>query len=131
MPVSSERDSHRTRAPALYALLLRILPRSLREEYGEEITFVFLQRLREAPALFGRSGVWGRAAMDLLHHGMAARWRERFGRSHSLRQNQPDSRIQSKKEGTGPSMFGDQLRQDVVYSFRTLRRSPIYTTVWW
>ncbi len=129
MAAPSVRDSGRLRSPVLYSLMLRVLPRSLREEYGEEITFVFLERLRETSALPGRGGVWVRALMDLLHHGIAARWKDRFGKGPLPHQRQPGSGDRATKEGNGPSMFGDQLRQDVIYSFRTLRRSPIYTAV--
>jgi len=120
-------DPHR--APILYSGLLRCLPPDLREEYGEEMTFVFLERLREAPGIFGRGWVWGQATLDMVFSGLAERFRERFGNRGPGLQGQPGSHSPSDRERDHRPVFVEQLRQDLVYSFRTLRRSPVYTGV--
>ncbi len=129
MQVPSEQDSSRPPDPGAYAALLRLLPKSLREEFGEEMTYLFLQRLKETRGGFGRLGVWGRAAWDLLFHGMGARWQERFSKSRPPIHRQPNSRQPKRGEKESRTMFGDQLRLDLMYSLRTLRRSPVYTVV--
>ena len=107
-PLSSDGDS---RTPALYRLFLRFLPTDLRNEFGEEMAFVFVQRLREGRGLFQWARVWVRGCSDLLSHGLA----ERFNNTHRTKDRSP--------------MFWDELRQDILFSFRTLGRSPIYTGV--
>lgn len=129
MANTPERRGQTIRAQFLYSSLLRFLPRSLREEYGEEMTYVFLRRLRETPARFGRGGIWGRAAWDLFCHGIAERWKERSGRRNPGFRGQPGLRSPSEEGRGHVPLFGDQLRQDFLYSLRTLRRSPIYTGV--
>jgi predicted permease len=123
------RDTGRSHTVVLYSGLLRLLPPSLREEFGEEMTYVFLQRLKETPALVERGGIWGRAVWDLLFHGVAERWKTRFGKRSPGAQGRVGQPAPSNNRRGHGSMFGDQLRQDIVYSFRTLRRSPIYSGV--
>lgn len=129
MAIPPDRDTDRPRLPILYSGLLHFLPRSFRKRYGEEMGYVFLRRMDDAPTLVGRLGVWVRAAWDLVFHGTVSRWEERFGDSARGRDPSSMGSSPSNPEGYRPSMLPDQLRQDLVYAFRTLRRSPIYSLV--
>lgn len=57
-PLSPSDGSGRT--PALYRLFLRFVPSEIRTDFGEEMAFVFLQRLKENQGLFQRARVWVR-----------------------------------------------------------------------
>lgn len=113
--------------PALYRLLLKLLPGDLRGAFGEEISFVFIQRLGESRGAMGWAGVWARGIADLLFHGLSERWEGRFGRRARVGSQVPQQEPGSKKEGL--NMILDQVRQDFFYSLRTLRRAPVYTGV--
>jgi putative ABC transport system permease protein len=93
------------------------------------MVFVFQERLLESRGPIQRARVWARGCGDLLFHGLAERWEERFGsRSRTRLVGQgPQDEFTNRKDR--PSMVWDQLRQDLSYSFRTLRRSPVYTGV--
>ena len=54
-----------------YRSLLRLLPASFRDEYGEELMRVFARELRDASGLGGRMALSLRAAADVL--GTAAK----------------------------------------------------------
>lgn len=121
--------SRSQKTSVLYGKLLYFLPRGFREECGEEMTHVFLSRLAETPRSIPRLIVWFRATWDLAFHGIGLRWKAhstvRRAGSHGRQGSQPFT----NGKGTPTSMLADQLRQDLIYSFRTLRRSPIYAGV--
>ena len=50
-------------APRVYRTLLLLYPAAFREEYGEEMAFVFREQLQDAPR---KHVVWLRVARDLL-----------------------------------------------------------------
>ena len=56
----------------LYALLLRLYPRSFRNEYGAEMSAIFRKRLRDASGVFGRFGLWMETIGEILHNAIAA-----------------------------------------------------------
>ncbi len=129
MSDSSGSPRRGTRVPVLYSGLMLLFPADLRREYGDEMAHLFLSRLAESQGPLGRIRVWARASIDVFFHGLAERWRVRLGR-----------RGAGGRVGAGPphregerdarrSGFGDELRQDLIYSIRTLARSPIYTVV--
>jgi len=105
-------------ATAVYRLLLRAYPRRFREAFGEGMTGDFL-RLRAEVAAAGwtaRTWLWARTAADLVRTGVAQRW--------------AGDRGQDEWTTTtgGGDMLGD-LKQDLGYALRTLRRSPGYAAV--
>jgi predicted permease len=113
----------------LYSSLLLFLPRDLREEYGEEMSYILAERLKECRTFLTRGRIWARAFVDVLFHGLAERWRRRFARSRSGAQARPGLPRQPGWREERRASVLDQLRQDLVYSLRTLRRSPVYSTV--
>ncbi len=55
----------------LYRLLLRLYPRSFRNEYGAEMAAVFRQRLRAASGPLGRASVWLGESRDMVRGATA------------------------------------------------------------
>jgi putative ABC transport system permease protein len=81
-------------------------------------------RLETTPEPMARAGVRISAILDVMATGWTSRWAQR---RHKMNwQNGPDrpTRLAEKR-----FMNWDELRQDLVYAFRTLRRSPGYTAV--
>lgn len=78
----------------LHRWLLRVYPKSFRNEYGSELQAVFRRRLRDADGVIARLGVWTSEIFDVVFN--AAR------------------------------VHFDILKQDLRYSWRSLRRSPAF-----
>ncbi|MGD8322119.1 MAG: ABC transporter permease, partial [Gemmatimonadota bacterium] len=103
---------------SLDELLLRAYPARFRETFEENLR-VDLRRLRAEAAGSGattRAWLWIRTAVDVVASGFRERVRERRER---------DGWTTTRRGG---DMLGD-LRQDLGYAFRTLRRSPGYAVV--
>ena len=49
------------RALGMYTALLRVYPRSFRDEYGQDMVLLFAQQLRDEPA----ARIWVRGVVDL------------------------------------------------------------------
>jgi len=112
-----------------YRRLLWALPRDFREDFGEEMTAFLGLRILEAPSRWSRLRIGVTALAEVLFQGARERWRKlsprHFGTGPSG--TAPQNTHGPDKE---PSLMSlDQLRQDLAFSVRTLRRSPIYTTV--
>jgi hypothetical protein len=108
----------------LYRTLLRTLPRAFRGEFGEEMVSFLRLRLETTPSLLGRTWILARAILDLIATATAERGTRRRREKLRSTTSRRDERPPEKK-----SMSWDELRQDLVYAFRTLRRSPAYTAV--
>jgi len=102
-------------ARVAYRLLLGAYPRTFREEYGSGMTADFLRLRSGAGGSVGRAWLWARTTVDLLVTGVGMRW----GR---------DAKAEWTTTTGGGDMLGD-LRQDLAYAVRTLRRSPGYATI--
>lgn len=74
-------DDRFPRGARLYSLLLKLYPAAFRQEFGEEMHFVFTELLRDVAARDGKSGIallWGWTLLDLgqsLLHEHWARWK--------------------------------------------------------
>ena len=109
---------------SLYRGLLRILPRSFQEDFGEEMVAFLLMRLEQTPEPLVRARIWILAILDLLITGWADRWARRQQKRAGRKAPGQDHRSAEER-----FMRWDELRQDLAYAFRTLRRSPAYTAV--
>lgn len=54
-----------------YGLLLRLYPKSFRDEYGEELRGIFRTRLRDAEGPFGRAALHASAAVEVFFNAIA------------------------------------------------------------
>jgi predicted permease len=96
----------------LYRVLLRLLPRELRERFGRDMEGLFLVRLGEARSPAGRAWVWLRAICDVV--GVA------LGEAMTT--------MMTTMTGKGGGGMGSWM-QDVRYALRTLRRAPALTVL--
>jgi putative ABC transport system permease protein len=104
-----------SRSEKLYRLLLRLFPAEFREEYGEDVVQLFLDRRAEiAGSRRSRAAFWIRSFADLILE--AAR-----ERAHRM--------VPSRKAERRGSDMVDALRQDSIYAFRTLSRTPGFTAM--
>lgn len=100
------------RAASLYRALSRVLPPAFRDRWGQDMEDVFLHHLRRAgDSRLRRTAVWVRAAWDLAAE--AASLRPTLDHNHH------------PKEGLGMTTG----TQDLRWAARTLRKSPLFTTV--
>ncbi len=98
------------RPPLLYKLMLRLLPRAFRDEFGNDMARLFVDRRRAAGDSRGaRVGIWFRGAGDLVAHAFAERWQRSEAQSGSPRR------------GASPM---ESWFTDVRYAFRGLQQSP-------
>ncbi len=86
-------------------LLLRLLPRELQDEFGEEMARDLTLRLGEAPGPWSRSWIRVRATLDLVFTGL----------------------LEVGRHGGRPSP--SSLARDFRYAARGLRRDPGFTLV--
>lgn len=71
------------RAEQMYAMLLKLYPMKFRQQFGEEMKFVFSESLRDAYAHDGRMGIlflWGWTFVDLVTSLVKEYWEERKGK---------------------------------------------------
>jgi predicted permease len=95
-----------------YRLMLRLLPRPFRREFGDDMARLFDERRREAGRSWaGVGALWARAASDILAHSLAERWRP------------PISPIAPRK-GATPM---ERWLIDVRYAVRGLGQLPGFT----
>ncbi|HUF27843.1 MAG TPA: ADOP family duplicated permease [Gemmatimonadaceae bacterium] len=97
----------------VFRLLLRLYPRSFREEYGDEMTRYFLERLTRAREQRKRQAVislWARTALDLVRTAAAER-------------GSPSGRHEPTTGAHPMSAF----LQDLRYAARRLRNTPLFT----
>ena len=87
------------RAKAIYAALLRCYPAAFREEYGDEMRFMFAEQLGQARRIGGRAqaALWAQAMSDALTIAPMEHWH--------------------------------LLLQDLRYALRTFAASPSFTAV--
>ena len=98
------------RPPRLYRLMLRSFPHAFREEFGDEMARLFLDRRREAGGSWrARGGVWARGVGDVATHAIAERWQR------------PRPQPGSARKGASPL---ERWLADVRYALRGIRRSP-------
>jgi putative ABC transport system permease protein len=104
-----------SRGHRVYRLLLRLLPRPLRAEYGVEMEALFGARLRQADGVRGRLRVWLLGVLDILGAAYGERRSARSARRRA-------GRVASRAWLPGISL-------DVSSAIRSLRRNPSYTIV--
>ncbi|MEJ2204391.1 MAG: ABC transporter permease, partial [Gemmatimonadota bacterium] len=102
--------------PRAYRLLLRLLPRELRDRFRSDMETAFADRLSTARSSSGRASIWVRGIVDILTEAVLARI----------------TQARSSRKGRGWSERGhavDGLTQDIRWALRSLRRSPLLSTV--
>jgi putative ABC transport system permease protein len=98
---------------SLYRSLLRLCPPDLQREFGDEMEAIFLQSLRRARGI-GKAGVWARAVIDVIRHGLGARqdsW-QKFRTTSAY--------VESESGG----WWMDTLRYDLRHAVRAMSRQP-------
>ena len=102
-----------------FRLLLRLLPETFRQAYGEEMTELFLGRLGRARAVGRRQVVrlWIRTGLDVVRTAAAERRDGSDGAAGG-----PAGAIRRGREGTM-----ETLAQDVRHAARRLARTPLFT----
>ena len=58
----------------LYRLLLHLYPSSYRAEYGDEMSAIFTEELRQSSGLLARCGLWLAAFVEVLTNAPAVHW---------------------------------------------------------
>jgi predicted permease len=98
------------RPPLLYRILLKLFPRAFREQFGDDMAILFVDRRRETGHSWkARLDLWTRSTGDLFTQALAERWRR--GRSRPARRRGDASPL-------------EQLLADARYALRMLWRSP-------
>lgn len=113
----------------LYAGLLRMVPKSFRDEYAEDMTEFFLEKMRDVRTQSGTVGVlrfWWRTIADLA--GTAILERTTGLCKHVHARTTPAAIAHTTTSNTQHSMF-NVLGQDIRYAGRTLSKNPVFTLV--
>src|SRR5262245_41662078 len=97
-----------------YRMLLRLCPRSIRDEYGDAMEDTFARRLDDARREQWRSRLWRREIGSLLAVAIAERWRQR--------RRQFTVRADSPRMGRM-----DSIGQELRHAARRLVRTPAFT----
>jgi putative ABC transport system permease protein len=98
---------------SFYRMLLRLCPADLRREFGGEMEELFAASLSKARGA-GKIGVWLRAVVDVLRHGLGARqdaW-NRFRNTSAY--------VEYRSGG----WWMDTLRYDLRHALRAMSRQP-------
>jgi len=103
----------RARGERLYRTLLRLYPADFRELYGEMMVDFYRARMGE-----GDRAICLKLYADVVAHGI----RERIS---PLPRRNPDFSTQAHPTGDGQML--SNLRQDLSYALRNLRRAPAFT----
>jgi predicted permease len=103
------------RSERWYRRLLTLLPRDLRQGFGDDMTALFLERLAEARGRRGRLWVWLRAASDLAVGGLIEQSRARQHRREAPRRSE------------GAPM--NALFKDIGYAIRRLVKNPSFALI--
>ncbi|UCC84655.1 MAG: ABC transporter permease, partial [Gemmatimonadota bacterium] len=116
------------RSERWYRRLLTLLPRDLRQAFGDDMTALFLERLAEARGRRGRLWVWLRGASDMAVGGLIehsrARSPTRLARGHrTVRQHRRE--IPSRAQEV--PMYA--LLRDIRYAIRGLVRNPSFALI--
>ncbi len=108
-------ESPASRSERVYRLLLRLFPPPFREEYGEDVVQLFLDRRAElnGESRRARARFWTRSVADLMREAAEERVETLF-RGHRS----------ERKRGSG---MWDALRLDVLYTLRSFSRTPGFT----
>lgn len=94
--------------PLAYRALLRLFPRTFREEFGDDMGRLFVERREEAGRFrLARARVWMEGIRDLCGHALAEQWQQ-----------------QSPKRG---SSVLERWLADLRGAFRGLRNAPGFT----
>lgn len=117
--------THVSRSERLYSTLLRILPRTFRREYEQDMREFFLDKLHDVQSHAGLPGVarlWCRALLDVsatavIEHAANIRAR-----------TTPASMARTRTSNKEAHMFS-VIGQDIRYAARTLRKNPVFTLV--
>jgi hypothetical protein len=99
---------------AAYRLLLRLLPRNFRREFGPELEAVLRDRLRATDGAAARAWIWLVAVVDVLFCAVAERIRR--------------PRHAQASSGSRANRI-DQLRLDLRLAIRSLTRRPGFAAV--
>jgi putative ABC transport system permease protein len=119
----------RTLDTAPYRLLLLAFPRRFRRRHGAQLLMLYRDMCAPA-AREGGFRLWRKVAADAVVEGLAARW-EQFRRS-LRRGSRPRRRSSSPPFGSpkgSPSMYLEQIWQDLRIAARGLARSPGFAAV--
>jgi putative ABC transport system permease protein len=103
---------------SFYRLLLRLCPADLRSQYGDEMETLFLQSLSGARGI-GKAGVWARAVLDVVRHGIGARrdsW-QKFRKTSAY--------VEYRAGG----WWMDTLRYDLRHAIRAMGRQPVTSAI--
>lgn len=104
-------------ARAVYRLLILAYPREFRASYDRSMIEDFLRLRRAATGPAERGKLWLRAALDVFVTSAQVRW------------GTTGFPVPWTVRNAGRGDFFRDLRQDVLYAFRLLRRSPGYSLV--
>ncbi len=117
----------------VYALLLHLLPRDLRERFGAEMIDLLEERIHRSSSRAERLRIQSRGVLDVLVQAVVARTSrqgvsDRYATPRSMirerRRGRPDVGDPWSWEG-----FVDKLFFNVRYAVRRLRQSPGFTLV--
>jgi predicted permease len=101
-------------SPLAYRILLLLLPRAFRDEYGQELGAVLTRRLEEARSWSARGWIWVVTVFDVFTSALPE-WRR------ALREESLMSGVRSSGM--------DEITQNLKYTLRSLAKSPGFAVV--
>jgi putative ABC transport system permease protein len=131
--MTSESDGKRVHL-SLFRLFLRAFPLRFRALHGEGMEEMFLDEIREARrrGVVSAGSFLARTAWDMALSGLRERGVKGRGKSPSLSapgQEPPRARSTLEPPSQGIGQMLDNIRQDLVFALRSLRRNPLFTLV--